>query len=634
EENPKYLYTSSGLKNVILKAITDQGCISVFDTNFTFGDKSLAEFSWQNECFGDDSITFIADTDEGKIISFRWEFGDGDVFNDTTVSEPKHLYESIGRYDVSLMVETGFGCVDTIKQTVHIRPYIKFQEIPDNYYQDFENGITGWVEESTELDNTGSWELGFPSGEIINTPASGINAWYTDINKEDVEQSWISSPCFDFSSLKKPMIKLNIWSAPEKGRNGAVLQSSVDEGNTWSNVGTLNDGINWYNSFSINGAPGGQAQGWSGGPDSNWVEARHSLDELVGEENVRFRIAFGADGNALNDFDGFAFDNIWIGERSRIVLLEHFTNSNDNASAIADGIVNPIVNNHPLDVVDIQYHTSYPESGPLNLDNQSDPSARTLYYGIPNVPYTIMDGDIINSYNYTTSIFKEDSLNLRSLVDPEFSIDLTTEITNGSISIDADITAIDSIPAKDITVQIVVIEKEITLSGEGTIVYESVLKKMLPDAGGTNFSQRWLPGETKNINTSWNMENVYDQEQIKVVVFVQNKTTKEVLQTTTDDTSSVSTGIFPQDYNNTELAFKIYPNPTSGKTYLLFSRPLKGDYFLQIFSNLGTLIEKKALKNEVQYLVLDTENYQSGIYFIQIIKGNRLVGMKRLSVVH
>ncbi len=48
EETPKWLYTSSGLKSVILEAVTDQGCSDIFETIFTLGDKSLAVFSWQN----------------------------------------------------------------------------------------------------------------------------------------------------------------------------------------------------------------------------------------------------------------------------------------------------------------------------------------------------------------------------------------------------------------------------------------------------------------------------------------------------------------------------------------------------------------------------------------------------------
>ncbi|MCH7657225.1 MAG: T9SS type A sorting domain-containing protein [Bacteroidetes bacterium] len=269
----------------------------------------------------------------------------------------------------------------------------------------------------------------------------------------------------------------------------------------------------------------------------------------------------------------------------------------------------------------------------MNLDNPSDPSARTLYYGIPGVSYTIIDGNITNPYDYTNSIFKEDSLNLRSLVDPDFNITLETEITGSTININTDITAINSIPEKDVTVQIAVIEKLITLEGN-EVVYESVLKKLLPDAGGTNFSHEWAPGETESINISWNMENIYDQEQVKVVVFVQDETTKEILQASTDDTSSVSTGIFPQDYDNMELSTKLYPNPSSGKTYLLFSKSLQEDYSLKIFSSLGTLIEDKILRSGVQYSILDTENYKNGIYFIRIMKGNKTIGIKRLSVVH
>ena len=46
------------------------------------------------------------------------------------------------------------------------------------------------------------------------------------------------------------------------------LQSSIDGGTTWQNVGAKGDPNNWYTDNSINGAPGGQtaatAEGWTG----------------------------------------------------------------------------------------------------------------------------------------------------------------------------------------------------------------------------------------------------------------------------------------------------------------------------------------------------------------------------------
>ena len=83
------------------------------------------------------------------------------------------------------------------------------------------------------------------------------------------------------------------------------------------------DPNNWYNDNSINGAPGGQsaatAEGWTGrqlyfsNGSGGWVKVKHKLTGLGGKSSVLLRIAFGAD--AVNQDDGFAFDDIRIGRQ-------------------------------------------------------------------------------------------------------------------------------------------------------------------------------------------------------------------------------------------------------------------------------------------------------------------------------
>ncbi|TAE55761.1 MAG: PKD domain-containing protein [Bacteroidetes bacterium] len=92
-----------------------------------------------------------------------------------------------------------------------------------------------------------------------------------------------------------------------------MLQSSIDNGLTWQNVGAFGDPNNWYTDNSVAGLPGGSQEAWSGaGPDGSggWVTARHALTGLNGQASVRLRIAFGSDFSVVDD--GFAFDNIVI----------------------------------------------------------------------------------------------------------------------------------------------------------------------------------------------------------------------------------------------------------------------------------------------------------------------------------
>ncbi|MEM6514628.1 MAG: gliding motility-associated C-terminal domain-containing protein [Bacteroidota bacterium] len=193
--------------------------------------------------------------------------------------------------------------------------FLNAQIVDFPYSEDFESGDGGWV---VDNGSAGTWALGEPVNDVINGADSGVNAWVTnltgDYNSND--NSSVTSPIFDFSSLSAPSIELSIWWNSEFSWDGAVLQSSIDGGATWQNVGNLDDPNNWYNDDTIAGDPGGQPIGWSGRGTANgsqgWVIARNALSGLAGESNVQLRIAFGSDGSVVDE--GFAFDSINIFE--------------------------------------------------------------------------------------------------------------------------------------------------------------------------------------------------------------------------------------------------------------------------------------------------------------------------------
>ncbi|MEO1449240.1 MAG: PKD domain-containing protein, partial [Bacteroidota bacterium] len=229
---------------------------------------------------------------------------------------------------ILLSASTVFGqvCIDTF-------PYI----------QDFEMDNGGWSASSITSNGLGpvTWTWSNPNNPVINSASSGSRCWITSNNPFTLpplqpyahapnEYSAVVSPCFDFSNLQNPGVKVNIWWESEWLQDGTVLQSSIDSGATWQRVGAFQAPIFWYNADTIAGGvsgPGGQLQGWSGTDATGtspgaWVEAQQQLTGLAGQPRVMFRFAFAADAGtapgSLND--GFAFDDFTIGDMPVVSL--------------------------------------------------------------------------------------------------------------------------------------------------------------------------------------------------------------------------------------------------------------------------------------------------------------------------
>ncbi len=219
---------------------------------------------------------------------------------------------AVGDYTVTAWInvtEDGDNTNDTLSITVTSIPSIT--SLP--YFQDFEEGNGGWSSTGTN----GTWELGTPEGNLINAAFSGENAWSTNLttlNYQNNQTSFLVSPCIDLSNLEDdPLVSFAIIYNTETNWDGAQLEVSVDGGETFSILGTVNSGINWYNNTFDN-----WWDGQSGG-NTSWVIAEHLLVGTAGESQVRLRFAFQSDGSA-NAFEGVAVDDISIFEQPQLDL--------------------------------------------------------------------------------------------------------------------------------------------------------------------------------------------------------------------------------------------------------------------------------------------------------------------------
>ncbi|MEQ9656529.1 PKD-like domain-containing protein, partial [Fulvivirga sp.] len=674
EQNPSIIFNTPGDKRIRLEVISKSGtfeCSASGEQIITIGSVPDTRFVWQSVCNGD-FTAFNDDTilDIGSIINYEWNFDDGNVISGAgnanaiithidgsetigTFMKPQHKYNSVGDYDVMLTVTTGEGCVKSYSQNINILPQTEITDFP--YTTNFDSDDANWAEEvrlvrDTSLISDNSWLYSNTGTGEIQPKYSGDGFWWTGANNGayfNDEQSWVNGPCFDFSAIERPMISMNIISNTDQGFDGTVLQYSIDGGFTWNNIGSLAEdgGINWYNSNVISAKPGNQPLGfgWTGrtlneDEQLDWVEVKHNLNVLKGQSNVLLRVAFGSNSDNSAALEGFAFDDVYVGEKNRLVLVEHFTDSEREISRTADNYLNTlktqqITNFGETDFTMLQYHINESGGDVFNADNSEDPGSRSLYYGISQAPGTVMDGNQFNgAYNDLTT--KE--IDIRALQDALFDIRIDTVSTSEDVlSVAVDFEAMDVLNSV-VTLQIAVVETEITNNGQ---TYYNVLKKLLLGSEGRTISNSWTKGQIESINYDWQIDvEVYNPDKLAIIAFVQDKITREIygaaqIKGQIQDESTVTS--IGQEILDQVKQITVYPNPANGNVNFQLQEIALDDYTWKIVDQRGVSIMLGELEfNTVGVHTVDVNHVPNGVYYVIIESAGKPVIYRKLAIMN
>jgi hypothetical protein len=223
----------------------------------------------------------------------------------------------------------------------------------------------------------------------------------------------------------------------------------------------------------------------------------------------------------------------------RMVLIEEATNASCGPCASQNPAFDILLNQNRDKLTAIKYHWYFPGYDPMHNHNVVENNARVSYYGISGVPTACIDGDIPSGptfgypggpHGYTQELIDEYA------ADPSpFNIYLSHRISDDqdSIYIDMMIEATAAVSG-NLVAHMVVVEKHINFAtppgSNGEKNFLDVMKKMVPDQSGTTLPTSFQPGEYLILQGSWQLQNIYDMDELGVVGFIQENVSKDVHQ--------------------------------------------------------------------------------------------------------
>jgi large repetitive protein len=261
--------------------------------------------------------------------------------------------------------------------------------------------------------------------------------------------------------------------------------------------------------------------------------------------------------------------------QSRVTLVEQFTNSSCPPCGTYSPLVYNYANTNPTQLAVVAFHTSFPyNNDSMNIENLSESAARVSYYSINGAPSSVLDGNVYNGSTGTFGPNINNYITTRIAVAPKYDIANTfLTLNNNTLTGKFIFKSINTNNATDsLVAHLIVIEKNVLKNSyaaspgnNSETSYGYVMRKMLPNTNGTLLLNKNM-NATDTISFNWNILNIKDTAQLRVVAFVQNAVTKEVYQAQIFDNKNEDVVVVPNAtkdlilYNN----FLIFPNPSNG----------------------------------------------------------------------
>lgn len=323
----------------------------------------------------------------------------------------------------------------------------------------------------------------------------------------------------------------------------------------------------------------------------------------------------------------------------RTTLMEEFTSSTCgpcyslNVLQGFDATLASVQTNQPGSrVAAIKYQMNWPS--PSNDPSyNSDGSTRRGYYGVTGIPDPFLDAKEM-SYASTAEI------NAGKDEPSPLDLQVSYTLSGTDIVVTATATPLASTLTGNYKLHLAVTEDHYHYQGAATPQkdYHFAMRKMLPNGQGNTLTALTM-GQAQTVTQSYSLVeggpvqgnfNLWgDVDGITIVAFVQNTSTKEILQSAVAAEPFV--GIGEHTANN---MLRVWPNPTNDVVFLRYAHPLAAGATVEVFDMLGerVLNTQRSFSGADQVEAISLEKLPAGMYMVRLI-ANGTSSTQRINLV-
>jgi PKD repeat protein len=166
--NPVHQYAMPGLYLVNVSIEDTSGCVEATSLHVRVHALPFPDFSDSTSCINDTTyFTDLTDTTAADIVSWHWDFGDG---NSSVLQHPEHHYALPGTYMVSLAVENINGCSDTVSRAVMVYPRPEAAFLTDSVCLGAPTYFTNISTSHAGVINAWFWDFGDGNTSTLQNP--------------------------------------------------------------------------------------------------------------------------------------------------------------------------------------------------------------------------------------------------------------------------------------------------------------------------------------------------------------------------------------------------------------------------------------------------------------------------------
>jgi len=294
----------------------------------------------------------------------------------------------------------------------------------------------------------------------------------------------------------------------------------------------------------------------------------------------------------------------------KYLLIEHFTNSNCSTCASRNPALFNLIGQaqYADDVHHVTVHPMFPfQNCVFYQANKPENAAWTALYPIQGTPTLVLNGATQSPSNPLLSVSKlQTYLNQTS----PLHVKVTETGPNAARMVTVTTKALDEIPAGDYKIFVAILEKTVNqTTGNGESVHRNVFRKMLTAVSGDDFTVP-AAGQLATFNYEYSILGTWNPDEVYVLAFVKDVTTKQVLNSGTrfDPVLSSTQDLAP-------MQVQITPNPVSDFAWIDLADDVPQQ--LEVFASNGQRVISD-FESQDRGVLIATNRLSPGIYYVRI----------------